>query len=827
MLFLHTASHADRSIVGGKAARLIELIHLGFSVKPGVVFDVEQVTAFRESDLPVELIEHMQLNQQHGFAVRSSATDEDGAYSWAGQFESILSVSLGELATALVQCAAAQRSPAVIAYAAENDLPIPELALIVQEMVPASVAGVLFTRHPNNGHHEMVIEVVAGLADTLVSGARQPKRYHLQRDTGELVQEDGASRPELSHQDRQRLFKIGRQLEAHFGCAQDIEWAIDDDGALFVNQCRDVTTYVQDLEAIREQAINEARAAFECERKRLAHLGLSLNEDVYSDQNVGELLGAHPTDMTFGLFTHLFGHDEGAIRTGRRMMGYDVGCEIKDGFFVLIGGQPRVSIVHDALSYRLKGMSLAQYAPAIAFYLREIHGNPRLANYPEVGLYHQTGEMEWLQRVFGNEQAAEIARAYADFHWQFSDIVKTLDRQTIDTWRPQWRSVVGALADLHATPSQERSFLVLRLRMCLEALRTDACRQFVRVARVGFFAYDRLRRTLQVLFEKRADEYLNILTAGISSELNPNLSFSTALWDMKNGLCGLTSVMEEFGHLGVHELDIVQPRYCERPELLVRMAERLQRDPREELGQSVRSAMELRRRLLAELGDHEASVLDDLINVARRYLPLREVVKFEFLRGIDLVRQALLELNTSFAWEDGLIFHLDPTDLLFDEDVEDPSRLRALALARRQIWNAYRQLYVPTVVFSDRFDEIGRPPQLSGEQVLIGIGVTSYIAEGTVVVIESVQDVEAIDQLQSGSIIVTALTDPAWTPVLAIVGAQGALVTEVGGLLAHGAIYAREMGIAAVLNVPSATALLKTGMRVRVNGQTGTVEILN
>ena len=111
--------------------------------------------------------------------------------------------------------------------------------------------------------------------------------------------------------------------------------------------------------------------------------------------------------------------------------------------------------------------------------------------------------------------------------------------------------------------------------------------------------------------------------------------------------------------------------------------------------------------------------------------------------------------------------------------------------------------------------------------ILKGIGVTNIVTEGDVVVVRSSDDLEAISHLKKGSILVTETTNPAWSTLLSIVGSKGGLVTEIGGMLAHGAIYAREVGMAAVLNIPQATHILKTGMRVRVNGAQGYVEIMN
>jgi phosphohistidine swiveling domain-containing protein len=248
-------------------------------------------------------------------------------------------------------------------------------------------------------------------------------------------------------------------------------------------------------------------------------------------------------------------------------------------------------------------------------------------------------------------------------------------------------------------------------------------------------------------------------------------------------------------------------------------------------------------RLEEELRTHIShDQLNYAISTARTYLGLREEVKFHYLRAYNLLRQTVQRLEWHFGWTRSAIFHLKVEEVvtlggeipplghyLSNEEKLSLDRCRStmisVAHARREEWERNRRLFVPPVFRTDEVGSIGHPPQLNDGTVLYGIGVTDDVTEGEVVVVER-PDAEVVARLRPGSVLVTVTTDPAWSPLLAIVGRQGGLVTEVGGLLAHGAIYAREMGIAAVLNVPGATRILKNGMRVRVNGTRGYVEIL-
>jgi pyruvate,water dikinase len=200
-------------------------------------------------------------------------------------------------------------------------------------------------------------------------------------------------------------------------------------------------------------------------------------------------------------------------------------------------------------------------------------------------------------------------------------------------------------------------------------------------------------------------------------------------------------------------------------------------------------------------------------------------VKFEFVRGYELLRQIALRLEKSLGWEPSLVFQLEPHEVF--SLLENIPAMAELALERQRKSTRDREVPVPAVIFSDRLEEIGKRPESEKGKLFYGIGVTSKETEGIAVVVRSPDDQEVISALRQGSILVTTTTDPSWSPMLAVVGRDGGLVTEVGGLLAHGAIYAREIGMAAVLNVPRITACIQTGTRIRISGKENLVEILD
>lgn len=818
-------------MIGNKAKNLQLLNQAGFNVKPMIVIDTDEVSEIlKQAKVSSELLGriHEQLDFRHGVAVRSSGTDEDGDLSWAGQFKTILWVNEQNLEASILQCAQACTCSQIRTYASVHGVEMPKLALIVQEMVDAANSGVTFTTNPVRNSGEMVIESIPGVAENLVSGTRQPNRYCVEFVSGRITaNEVNESNGHLSQQHIERVYLACKNIHDFFGNPQDIEWAIEKEtDCLYILQSRKITVSSEisqtDVETTRAKVIANTETHIRTEASRLTQLGIPVFSDVLSDQNIAEILTSYPCHMAFGLFVYLFAHGYGAIRVGRNEMGYDIGQELEKGFFALVGGQPRCSIVHDAFTYRVKGIPLTDYCKLVSYYLQQIDMDQQMANYPEVVLYQQQPSLEFLESLFGEQCGRKYYGVYQHFFENFRDIEMRLFQQCCDEFLPMWRSLIDDSQN-EIRKAEDLSSLTSLYDSVLESLRTDACKMFVKVARVGFFAYARLRALLQSLFGEDGENYAAVLTSGIPFEMNPNLHFSHELYQLKLGNTLLESVVEDFGHLGIHELEISYPRYRDQQDMLISLANQIQADPREESAKAQMRYQELKRELMQQAGLN-AELLDREISVARQYLPLREVVKFEYLKGYVLLREIAVKLNSLLGWEDGLIFYLLPEEVVILQQGVD--NFANLARKRRLQREMERTVYVPPVIKATALESIGNVSS-SDDSILKGVGVTNCIIEGVAVVVHDTQDVEAIAQLKTGDILVTATTDPAWSPILSIIGSEGGLVTEVGGLLAHGAIYAREVGMAAVLNVPRATSLIQTGMRVRVNGCQGYVEILN
>jgi pyruvate,water dikinase len=287
-----------------------------------------------------------------------------------------------------------------------------------------------------------------------------------------------------------------------------------------------------------------------------------------------------------------------------------------------------------------------------------------------------------------------------------------------------------------------------------------------------------------------------------------------ALWEHARGGSGL----ERFGHRGPGEQDVAIPRLAEDQALLSRLLENAARvaSPADRWKQG-----RLRRERRMEEFLSRAPLLRPLARLATRLYPFRENGKHYLMLIFHRARRALLEIGRGLQ-SDGLVDRPDDIFFLTIGELERLARertdVRAVIEARRAEARRFDRVRAPLVVASRGPAIDGRPPG-TREGGLRGDPVSSGTASGRVRVI---LDPAADTALQPGEILVAPHTDPGWTPLFL---SAAAVVTEVGGMLSHAAVVARELGVPAVVNVAGATRLLKTGDVVTVDGTTGEIRI--
>lgn len=256
---------ADAERFGGKSASLGELLRAQIPVPPGFAISTdaaEEMTDILRHDIAAR---YAGLGEEAAVAVRSSALGEDSAEAtFAGQQDTYLWVrGVDAVCDAVQKCWASLHNPEAVAYRERFAIDNPAMGVTVQLMVDAAISGVMFTCNPVTGDRSMVaINASWGLGLAVVGGEVTPDDYLVSKVTGEIVREtisdkvieyvageDGPRRVEVDderrHQsclaDLDELLALGRRIEKHFGAPQDVEWAFDRDGELYVLQSRPVT----------------------------------------------------------------------------------------------------------------------------------------------------------------------------------------------------------------------------------------------------------------------------------------------------------------------------------------------------------------------------------------------------------------------------------------------------------------------------------------------------------------------------------------------------------------------------------------------------------
>jgi phosphohistidine swiveling domain-containing protein len=766
--------------VGGKGLNLGRLTRAGLPVPPGFVVTTQAYAQREERGLDSAILEVYRQFGAGPVAVRSSATAEDlkGA-SFAGQQESYLNVEGDDALLAAVRdCWDSLFTERAIAYRRAQGIAeeAVAMAVVVQRMVPAEAAGVLFTRDPMDpSAPRMLVEAVPGLGEALVSGSVTPDRWTLDARTGEVLETvpaPGGAPSGVTETDLHRLAELGRRVEAEYGAPQDVEWALAD-GALALLQSRPVTAG-----AGREQVRQEEIAYL---RERAEPGGT-----VWARYSLAEVL-PEPLPLTWALWRQFMSAGGGYGRMYREL-GYDPDpCLDRDGVLDLIAGRPYFNLSRDAKLYFRNYPFDYPFEKLKANPERAIYPTPEpnLAKAPRGFLLKLPGVM---RQMFAAEKTLERAAA---------EVPETLAQEAF----PRLERLAAEWRGRNLTALSERE-LCAAFAETRAVLFDDLAAQTLKPGVLAGLAIQKLTALLKpALGEEKAASAVDALLAGAATELEHDLA--AALRSLAHGTLTQAVFVERFGHRGSGEMELAQPRWREAPPLLTIAAQ-------SNVGASERASLE---RLLAgtRVNPKQASLY---LERARRFTALRETAKHFLMMGYEVLRLLLLELDQRQGLEGG-VFYLEPEEL---DSLAAGADLRPRIAARRKRRSLALGLEAPRVLFSDDLEAIGRSISPAGTgEALRGTGVSAGVAEGEALVLRRPEDAPAAAR---DFVLVCPSTDPGWVPLF--VRAR-AVVLETGGVLSHGAIVAREFGLPAVANIEGACLRFRTGQRLRVDGGQGVV----
>jgi pyruvate,water dikinase len=808
----------DVAGVGGKGLSLARLAAAGLPVPPGFCITTAAYRRLRGQPLQSDpqLVEQIDAAYRRlgagAVAVRSSATAEDGAaVSFAGQQETILGVT-GEPAVrdAIGKCWESLHGERALAYRRRQGIGEESLAMavVVQELVAAEIAGVLFTRDPMDPDGKrMLVEASWGLGEAVVSGKVMPDRYHIDRATGKVLDRHithkaveitpaGEREVEVERRDRpclddarlSELAELARRVEELYGGPQDVEWAWAD-GKFWLLQARPITTAgVGEREQVRREEIAAGAALAEP------------HGTVWARINLSESL-PEPTPMTWAIVRR-FMSGKGGFGLMYRDMGFRPPAALDEiGVFDLIAGRTYCNLSREPRMYSgwlpfVHSFDALKAAPHRALDPQPVRDTSRVS------------PLSWLLLpvrlpglIFGSiAHAVRLAGLAQTFATRFrSEIL------------PPFRDEVNRAAAEDLSKLDDAA-LAARLEMWVQRTLYEFARESLKPTALAAMARVNVQRWLvRKLGAEQARDAVNELTLGVHPDAEADLP--AALRDLAEGRLERGVFLERFGHRGPNEMELASPRWSEDPGTL----DRLPRGPSHAAVQETSPAQHWEKiATQAKLSSLERSTLDPQVLAMQNYEGLRETAKHHLLRGYFEIRRTLLEFDRRYALHGG-VFYLRPEELPRLAAKED---LSGFITERRRRRAVCLSLEAPPVLFSDDLEAIGRPLTVEAAESFQGVPLSPGTAEGPALVLEQPQ----LDGLPAeGYILVCPSTDPAWVPLF--VQAR-ALVMESGGVLSHGAIVAREFGLPAVAGVPGVQHRLRTGQRLRVDGGRGSVAVL-
>lgn len=765
------------------------------------------------------------LGENDAYAVRSSATAEDlPSASFAGQQDTYLNI-IGKEAILkhLSKCWASLFTDRAVIYRIQNgfDHRKTQMAVVIQKMVFPRASGVLFTADPHTSNRKLSsIDAGFGLGEALVSGLVNADGYKVR--AGKIIdkkvsgkkmavyalKEGGTKRhgiePEqqntqvLTDEQILQLAHMGRKIETHFGYPQDIEWCLAGD-TFYIVQSRPITT----LYPIPEGTDSGNRVFISVAHQQMMTdpmkpLGLSLFQ----------LCAFRPMFNAGGrLFVDVT--EQLASPAGRETVLNAMGQHdplMKDALVTLIERGDFLTVLPADTNEQDAGKN-HKNTPAHGTHT-PIEPDPEIVS----GLIKKA---EAAIEVLKQDIEAKTGTAIFDF---ILEDIRQLKQWLAD---PQNMGVIMAainaslwinknmdhwLGEKNAADTLSQSVPNnITSEMGMELLNVaDVIRPYAEV--VDYLQHTKDNGFLDELHRFRGGE------------------------ESRNAIIAF---LNKYGMRCAGEIDLTKPRWSERPLTLIPAI--LNNIKNFEPGESTRrlerglqESMKKKQELLDRLkqlpdGIEKAGQAGKMISLVRSFIGYREYPKYVMMNHFFIYRQALLKEAAGLV-EAGVIHEMDDIYFLTFEELREAVYTRRpdyeVIDQRKEAYRIYEKLAPPRVITSDGEIVSGAYKRKNlPAGALVGLPVSSGVVEGRARVILDIGDASLAD----GDILVTPFTDPSWTPVF--VSAK-ALVTEVGGLMTHGAVIAREYGLPAVVGVENATGRIRDGQRIRVNGTEGYVEVL-
>ncbi|WP_440671484.1 phosphoenolpyruvate synthase [Bacillus subtilis] len=778
-----------------------------------------------EVDIPSDVVKAVahylsQFGEEHAYAVRSSATAEDLPHaSFAGQQDTYLNIiGVDAILQHISKCWASLFTDRAVIYRMQNGFDHSQvyLSVIVQRMVFPQASGILFTADPITSNRKVLsIDAGFGLGEALVSGLVSADCYKVQ--DGQIIdkriatkklaiygRKEGGTETHQIDSDQQKaqtltdeqilqLERIGRQIEAHFGQPQDIEWCLARD-TFYIVQSRPITTLFPIPEASDQEN----------------HVYISVGHQQMMTDPI------KPLGLSFFLLTTAAPMRKAGGRLFVDVTHHLASPDSREVFLKGMGQHDQ--LLKDALMTIIRRRDFIKSIPNDKTAPNPSRGNAdmpaQVENDPTIVsdlIESSQTSIEELKQNIQTKSGSDLFRFILEdiqelkkilFNSESSVVIRTAMNASlwINEKMNEWLGEKNAADTLsQSVPHNITSEMGLAL---LDV--ADVIRPYPEV--------------IDYLQHVKDDNFLDEL-----AKFDGGSKTRDAIYDY----------LSKYGMRCTGEIDITRTRWSEKPTTLIPMIlnninNSEPNASHRKFEQGRQEALKKEQELLDRLkqlpdGEQKAKETKRMIDIIRNFSGFREYPKYGMVNRYFVYKQALLKEAEQLI-EAGVIHEKEDIYYLTFEELHEVVRTHKLDYqiisARKAEYTLYEKLSPPRVITSDGeivTGEYKRENLPAG--AIVGLPVSSGVIEGRARVILNMEDAD----LEDGDILVTSFTDPSWTPLF--VSIKG-LVTEVGGLMTHGAVIAREYGLPAVVGVENAAKLIKDGQRIRVHGTEGYIEIL-
>ncbi len=813
----------DQEFAGNKAARLAELRAAGFQVPAFFVIGSHASHEVCRTALHAEIATAARRLCQDGqkVAVRSSSVEEDGSQnSFAGQFDSFLQVAPCAITEHACKVWDSACSDHIEAYreslGVSGEVPAP--AVLVQQMVDADVSGVAFAADPVSGDlNTAVIAAARGVGEALVSGECQGDTWHVSGNGKIKLRELESAAPVLRDRQVRKIAKLVRAVSDHYGCAQDIEWAIED-GRIFLLQSRDITT------------LNNSNTADDYA--------------LWDNSNIVESYGGVTTPLTFSVA-------RSAYQEAYRHFGRVLGVSEREIARNDRAYEQMIGLIQGRVYYNLLNWyRLLMLTPGFRFnkkFMEQMMGVTEGLPQEALPVADNDSPFADVRAMFGLARVAQrlIRKLFRHnsrvkkFHQRLAQALQPLDlpSMTLNQLLDSYEDLEGSVIPAWDTPLINDLYCMIfhgALRaLCERWLDEDLAgvHNDLVSGEAGIISLEPVRRMKKMAsIAARNLKFASALRGGSIEIINRFIDSNRAFREQ------LDSYLDRFGDRCLDELKLESRTVVDDPLPLLRAVGQLAR-----VAEQASSTINNDARALAEAKTAKCLsgspvrrfIFSTTLRLARARVRDRENLRFERTRVYGRVRAIFVEIGNRLRELEVLndtddIFYLSVGEISgIVRATGSSSHLSALVDCRRREFAEYAKSDDPP----RRFITKG-PAQLASSMQTVpsvdtnlsetsrsGQACSAGIVRGPVRIVRDPRNAE----IRQGEILVAQRTDPGWVMIFPLVTG---MIMERGSLLSHSAIVARELGIPAVVGVEDACRWLKDGDWVELDGASGTIRRL-